>query len=118
MKSRDTNALVAIAALAGAAVGAVAAILLAPKSGREIRSQLSYKRIFGNQTEDELYTDRPVEELWERTRDHAEKLQGPSGKRKDPSRIHVPSAGTTAWRDQENTPTPPWKEDNHTEGKF
>jgi len=100
-KSGNNNALTGVATVAGMALGAVLGILFAPRSGRDTRSKLNFKRLFNNQNEKDLPTDQPVEELWEKTRDHAMQLQEPENKRKDPLKIKVPSAGTTAWKEKQ-----------------
>lgn len=37
---------------------------------------------------------------WQQSLAKAEHLKGPLGKRRDTARINVPSAGTSAWRDE------------------
>ncbi|HMI05748.1 MAG TPA: YtxH domain-containing protein [Pedobacter sp.] len=119
MKYHNNNTLIAVASIAGLAIGAALGILFAPKNGRDIRSKLKFGNSKTDHNEDDLFTDHPVEDLWETTRDHADHLQGPEKKRKNPSRIKVPSAGTLAWTEnQENESKHPWKEDNHAEGRY
>jgi hypothetical protein len=119
MRYRNSNTLTAVATIAGLAIGAALGILFAPKSGRDLRSKLKFSTAGNQYNEDELLTDHPVEELWEKTRDHADHLQGPEKKRRDTTKIKVPSAGTLAWaEDHEDQPKQPWKENNHAEGHF
>lgn len=119
MKYNNNNAtLTAVASIAGLAVGAALGILFAPKSGRDLRLKLKFSKAGGHYHEDELLSDHPVEDLWGKTRDHADHLQGPEKKRRDTSRIKIPSAGTMAWSEQqENEPKQPWRENNSTEGR-
>ncbi|HKG06616.1 MAG TPA: YtxH domain-containing protein [Pedobacter sp.] len=100
MKSRNNSALIAIASLAGIAIGAALGILFAPQSGRNIRSKFSGS-LSNRLDDDDLFKDHPVEELWEKARNHADQLQGPANKRKNTSTIKVPSAGTTAWKNNQ-----------------
>lgn len=109
LSSRQDSNLTAIAVIAGLAAGAALAVLFAPKSGRETRDALcdateglldkfksnnsgsmnhDFNDPFFNDVDDER------EKAW-KTADH---LQGPEGDRKDPTTIKIPSAGTTAWK--------------------
>jgi gas vesicle protein len=116
MKYNNNNAtLTAVASIAGLAIGAALGILFAPKSGRDIRSKLKFGTSPTSRKEDDLFTGHPLEDLWETTRDHADHLQGPEKKRRDTSRIKVPSAGTLAWSEESKQP---WKENNYTEGHY
>ena len=98
MKSVSNNSLIAFASIAGLAVGAALGVLFAPKKGRDIRSKLSFKR-WSEQEDKAHHHSEPIAELWSETRNHADHLQGPAKKRKNPSTIKVPSAGTTAWKE-------------------
>lgn len=119
MKFSNNTSLTAAASIAGLAIGAALGILFAPKSGRDIRSKLKFSTAGHRYQEDDLLTDHQVQDLWETTRDHADHLQGPEGKRKNPSRIEVPSAGTLAWTaHQKNESKQPWKENNSAEWRF
>lgn len=116
--NNNNNTLTAIASIAGLAIGAALGILFAPKSGRDLRSKFKFSVAGNHYNEDELLSDHPVEDLWEKTRDHANQLQGPQKKRRDISKIRVPSAGTLAWSEQqENETKQPWRENNYTEGR-
>lgn len=101
LNSQQDNSLSAFALLAGLAAGAAIAVLFAPRSGRESRKLLVRKlnpaqeQEYNYELNGQLYDD-----LRETTRELAEHLQGPQNKRKDPSQIKVPSAGTTAWKKQ------------------
>jgi len=103
MKQRD-DSLTAFALIAGLAAGAAIAVLFAPRSGRDSRKLLAEKLNLKavpphpHELEDHIFDD-----LRETVRDHADHLQGPENKRKDPSQIKVPSAGTTAWKKQSIT---------------
>lgn len=101
---QDNNSLTAFALVAGLAAGAALAVLFAPRSGRDLRKILAEKlsdsgELSGDksQTDSEL-KNQLVEDLRENTRTHADQLQGPKKKRKDPTEIKVPSAGTLAWK--------------------
>jgi hypothetical protein len=94
---RDHN-LTTFALLAGIAAGAAIAILFAPKSGRESRRLLVEKFRFGQQLHPHELEEHLFDDLRETTREHADQLQGPENKRKDPTQIKIPSAGTTAWK--------------------
>lgn len=101
IQSQQDHSMTAFALLAGLAAGAAIAVLFAPKSGRESRKLLAEKLNLSSQQshhqelEDQLFAD-----LRETTREHADHLQGPESKRKDPTQIKVPSAGTTAWKNK------------------
>ena len=96
MNYRTNHTMTAVASIAGLAIGAALGVLFAPKRGSELRSKLKFGR--GNHYDQgELLKDHPVEDLWIKTRDHADRLQGSEKKRKDASRIKVGSAGTMAW---------------------
>jgi len=107
---KDNNALSAVALIAGVAVGAALGILFSPRKGKEIRNQVatgaedlfsSIKTKFTSAKEEiEASGNLVIEDLREHVRQVAEDLQGPQAKRKDPSTIKVPSAGTTAWKTQ------------------
>jgi gas vesicle protein len=101
LHTQQDNSLSAFALLAGLAAGAAVAVLFAPRSGRESRKLLVEKLNLAPQQEyGQELEDQPFDDLRETTREHAERLQGPQNKRKDPSQIKVPSAGTTAWKNQ------------------
>ena len=112
-RNRD-NGLTAIAVIAGLATGAAIAVLFAPKSGKQTRAALggaledlsgSVLDVLGLTTAEapkDLTAAHPVDELWKRNMEHAADLLGPENKRKDPSKINVPSAGTLAWQDNQN----------------
>lgn len=105
MKQQRDHSLTTFALITGLAAGAAIAVLFAPRSGRASRKLLAEKlnlkevhQNSGYELEDHIYDD-----LREATREHADHLQGPTNKRKDPSQIKVPSAGTTAWKKQSGT---------------
>lgn len=104
IKNQQDHSLTAFALIAGLAAGAAIAVLFAPQSGRASRKFLAEKlnlkegKPQHHEPEDQLFED-----IRETTRDHANHLQGPENKRKDPSQIKVPSAGTTAWKNQDAT---------------
>jgi len=107
---KDNNTLSAVALIAGLAVGAALGVLFAPRKGKEIRNQVAegaedvFSRIKSKFTAAkeniEASGNQAIEDLREHVRQVAEDLQGPEGKRKDPTAIKVPSAGTTAWKTQ------------------
>jgi gas vesicle protein len=70
---KNNNTLTAVASIAGLAIGAALGVLFAPKSGRDIRSKLKLDASATGHKEDELFTGHPVEDLWETTRNHAER---------------------------------------------
>lgn len=105
--SRD-NSMIAVAVVTGLAVGAAFSVLFAPRSGKNTRSAIGdatagLKDRIVDTFSPEVYdlpreiTDHLQDDLRETTRAHADHLQGPENKRKDPTTIKVPSAGTTAW---------------------
>lgn len=94
---RDHN-LCTFALLAGLAAGAAIAVLFAPKSGRESRKLLAEKFKFGQQHHQYELQEHLFDDLRETAREHADQLQGPESKRKDPTQIKIASAGTTAWK--------------------
>ncbi|ACU04834.1 YtxH domain-containing protein [Pedobacter heparinus] len=98
VKSRQETSLAAFALLAGLAAGAAIAVLFAPRSGRESRKLLTEKLNFTQQYEGNELEEHLIEDIRKTARNHAEHLQGPTNKRKDPTQIKVPSAGTTAWK--------------------
>nr|WP_068890284.1 YtxH domain-containing protein [Pedobacter panaciterrae] len=98
VQNRKDNSLTAFALLAGLAAGAAIAVLFAPRSGRESRKLLADKLNLEQQDHPYELKNESVDDLREITREHADQLQGPTGKRKDPTQIKVPSAGTTAWK--------------------
>lgn len=98
VQNRQDNSLTAFALFAGIAAGAAIAVLFAPRSGQESRKLLSEKLSFAQQEHPDELENESIEDLRELSRDHADHLQGPSGKRKDPTQIKVPSAGTKAWK--------------------
>jgi gas vesicle protein len=98
IQTRQDHNLSTFAFLAGLAAGAAIAVLFAPNSGRESRKLLAEKLRFGQQHTQHELEEHLFDDLRETTRDHADQLQGPEGKRKDPTQIKIPSAGTTAWK--------------------
>jgi gas vesicle protein len=98
LQTRQDNGLTIFAILAGIAAGAAIAVLFAPKSGRESRKILAEKLNFPQHDHRHELEDESIDDLREIIRDHADQLQGPQNKRKDPTQIKVPSAGTTAWK--------------------
>lgn len=101
IEHRNNYSLIALGLVAGLATGAAIGVLLAPRSGRSSRKLLAEKFKLqhtpehAHELEDYIFDD-----LRETTRDHADHLQGPKNKRKNPSQIKVASAGTTAWKKQ------------------
>lgn len=96
------SGMTAIAAIAGLAIGAALSVLFASKSGSETRkllgSALGLKTPSGSDHQFDI--DRSaMEDIREKTREHADQLQGPEKKRKNASLIRVPSAGTDAWKE-------------------
>ena len=109
--SKD-HSMLAFAVVTGLAVGAAFSILFAPKSGRDSRAAIGdatsdlKDKIVGKFSPEiyeipEKQEDHPYVDLRESVREHADALQGPENKRKDPTQIKVPSAGTTAWMHNE-----------------
>lgn len=98
IQTRQDHSLSTFALLAGLAAGAAIAVLFAPKSGRESRKLLSEKLGFGQQHHQHELEEHLFDDLRETVREHADQLQGPESKRKDPTQIKIPSAGTTAWK--------------------
>lgn len=107
------NSMLAVAVVTGLAVGAAFSILFAPKSGKKTRSAIGeatsgLKNKIVDRLSPEIYEipeelkDQLIDDVRETTRDHAHHLEGPENKRKDPTKITVPSAGTTAWMHAEN----------------
>lgn len=98
---QQDHSMTAFALLAGLAAGAAIAVLFAPKSGRESRKLLAEKlNLKQQQTHLQEPEDHLVEDLRETAREHADHLQGPENKRKDPTQVKIPSAGTTAWKNK------------------
>jgi gas vesicle protein len=102
IKHQQDHSLTAFALIAGIAAGAAIAVLFAPRSGRAFRRLLAEKLNLqkAHQHPSRELEDQIFDDLRESTREHADHLQGPTNKRKDPSQIKVPSAGTTAWKKQ------------------
>lgn len=98
MQTRQAHNLSSFAFLAGLAAGAAMAVLFAPKTGRESRKLLAEKLGFGQQHHQQDLEEHLFDDLRETARDHADQIQGPESKRKDPTQIKIPSAGTTAWK--------------------
>lgn len=98
VQAQHDNSRRAFALLAGLAAGAAIAVLFAKRSGRESRRLMKEKLSSSQQNHHQTLEDNLFDDLRETTRDHAEHLQGPQSKRKDPMEIKVPSAGTTAWK--------------------
>lgn len=98
LQPQQDHSLTAFALLAGLAAGAAIAVLFAPKSGRESRKLLAEKFRSGQPANQDEMEEHLFDDLRETVREHAEQLQGPEGKRKDPTQIKIPSAGTTAWK--------------------
>lgn len=107
---KTNNTLNAVGLLAGIAIGAALGVLFSPKKGKYIRNQISdatddlisgIKSKFANAEEEIRQSgNQAIQDLRERVRTVAEDLQGPEAKRKDTATIKVPSAGTTAWKQQ------------------
>ncbi|MEJ2884754.1 YtxH domain-containing protein [Pedobacter sp. GR22-6] len=108
IQGSQDNSLIAVAVVTGLAVGAALSILFAPDSGKNTRSAIGdatagLKNKIVDKLSPEIYEvpeelkDHLYDDLRETTREHADQLQGPENKRKDPTAIKVPSAGTTAW---------------------
>ncbi|MFA4867909.1 MAG: YtxH domain-containing protein [Pedobacter sp.] len=100
IQTQKDHSLTAFALLAGLAAGSALAVLFAPKSGRESRKLLAEKLRSGQPTHQDEMEEHLFDDLRETTREHAAHLQGPESKRKDPTSIKIPSAGTTAWKDK------------------
>ena len=104
LHTHKDNSLSAFALVAGLAAGTALAVLLAPRSGRKFRKlileklNLAPQREYHHELKDQLLAN-----LRENTRERADQLQGPQKKRKDPTQIKVPSAGTTAWKNKSET---------------
>ncbi|MFA4870672.1 MAG: YtxH domain-containing protein [Pedobacter sp.] len=98
LQSRQDHSLSTFAFVAGLAAGAAIAVLFAPKPGREFRKLLAEKLRFGQQDPQHELEEHLFDDLREAAREHAVQLQGPESKRKDPTQIKIPSAGTTAWK--------------------
>lgn len=96
--AQKDNNLTAFAVIAGLAAGAALALLFTPRSGSDYRKMLA-ERFSGvaEKTSQELQ-DHLIDDLRETHRAHADQLQGPAKKRKNPTQIKVPSAGTDAWK--------------------
>ncbi|RAJ19812.1 YtxH domain-containing protein [Pedobacter cryoconitis] len=102
--AHQDNSLSAFALVAGLAAGAAIAVLFAPRSGSKSRKLLLEKlNLTQKQEPHHELKDRLLTDLRETTRKHADHLQGPEKKRKDPTEIKVPSAGTTAWKNKSVT---------------
>lgn len=104
---RQESNLTAIAVIAGLAAGAALGVIFAPRSGKESRAALcdatgsildKLKTCSAEQVNDASFSNE-VEDVREKTWENAEHLQGPENKRKNPTAIHVPSAGTSAWKE-------------------
>ena len=104
--AREDNSLTAFALIAGLAAGAVIAALFAPRSGRETRKRLAERFSSASDHTQHDFRKAQLDDLRETTRQHADHLQGPLHKRKDPTTIKIPSAGTTAWKSQQHTSIP------------
>ncbi|WP_461789733.1 hypothetical protein [Pedobacter sp.] len=85
-----------VAAIAGlAALAGVALIFAMPKT-RKACGQWLGDTI--DQLKDKLAQRKNAD--WEQDLQKAEALKGPVKRRKDTAKINVPSAGTTAWKDE------------------
>jgi gas vesicle protein len=101
LSTQKKSNLSAFAFLAGLSGGAALAILFTPQSGKETRQFLLKALILEDEKSDNKELDvKPIDNLSEVIREKAEKLLGPENKRKDPTKINVPSAGTLAWQNQ------------------
>lgn len=98
VQTQQDHSLTAFALFAGLAAGAAIAVLFAPKSGRESRKLLAEKLNLAQKANHHEPGDQLFDDLRETIRHHADHLQGPESKRKDPTQIKIPSAGTTAWK--------------------
>lgn len=104
LHTHKDNSLGAFALVAGLAAGTALAVLLAPRSGRKFRKLILEKlNLAPQQEEHHELKDQLLADLRENTRERADQLQGPEKKRKDPTQIRVPSAGTTAWKNKPET---------------
>lgn len=104
LHSHNDNSLGAFALVAGLAAGAALAVLFAPRSGRKSRKLLLEKlNLTPQQEHHQELKDQLLADLRETTRERADQLQGQKKKRKDPTQIKVPSAGTTAWKKKSET---------------
>lgn len=100
IQHQQDNSLIAIAVITGLTAGAVISVLFSPRSGRENRKRIAKTFLNqGNKASSEV-KDPIFDDLRETTRAHALHLQGSSHKKKDPTKIQVPSAGTSAWKMQ------------------
>lgn len=96
------SGMTAIAVIAGLAAGAAISVIFAPKSGSETRKLLGRSLGLTKPSVDpnrDLLAGPVIEDIRQKTWDHADQLQGPEKKRKDPTVIKVPSAGTDAWKE-------------------
>lgn len=99
LRTQQDHSLTAFALLVGLAAGTAIAVLFAPRSGRASRKLLAEKLNLGEvQQQHHELEEHLFEDLRENVREHADHLQGPQNKRKDPTQIKVPSAGTNAWK--------------------
>lgn len=91
-KPKSSNSKIAI--IAGVAVLTGLAVGFAfPQTRRALA------RLVSKSTGSKLQNGNNHELAWERDLTHAERLKGPLSKRKDVSKIYVPSAGSSAWKD-------------------
>lgn len=113
-RQRDSS-LPIVALVAGLAIGASLSVLFAPKKGEETRGMIAdgaadisdslmrkfndaKERLFKSETVSEV-ADQAIENVRKKASKVAKKLTGPEDEAKDLTKIKVPSAGTTAWKD-------------------
>lgn len=107
LSNHQDKSLTAFAGLIGLATGAAIAVLFAPDSGKRSRTKLStaVRGLFGQFRKNNTATtaesdDQQITDLRETVREHASQLEGSESNRKDPTKITIPSAGTTNWKKQ------------------
>jgi len=115
MSRQSDSSLPIVALVAGLAIGASLSVLFAPKKGEETRGMIAdgaadisdslmrkfkdaKERLFKSETVSEV-ADHAVENVRKKASKVAKKLTGPEDDTNDVSKIKVPSAGTTAWKD-------------------
>jgi gas vesicle protein len=104
LSNDQDKSLTVFAGIIGLAAGTAVAVLFAPDSGKQLRRKLAntvlslFDKFKQNTEKAAEPDDHHITDLREASWERANQLEGPESKRKDTTKIEIPSAGTTNWK--------------------